>query len=128
MLVTSIFSFSHNVFYTVKDRNHHFSHIILSSANAFNLVTPKILSFGKELKFELSLSPEWQESVPYILSSNRTWTYILSSNKTWTYILSSNKTWTRTLSSNKTLTYILSINKTSTTSRFYQKAFLSKHV
>ena len=50
MLVTSIFSFSHSVFYPVSDRNHHLSYsFFLSSANAFNLVTCKILLFGKQL-------------------------------------------------------------------------------
>ena len=46
MLVTSILSFSHSVFYFIKERNCHFSNI---SANAFNLVTFKNLSFGKVL-------------------------------------------------------------------------------
>ena len=71
MLVISIFSFSHCVFYCVKERNCHFSNaefvvckciqfgrvqnfailamLNLSSANAFSLVVPKILSFGKGL-------------------------------------------------------------------------------
>ena len=46
MLVTSIFSFSHNVFTL------HYTNLfpfILSSANAFNLVVSKILLVGKEL-------------------------------------------------------------------------------
>ena len=38
MLATSIFSFSHNVFNSIKDKNCHFSKFILSSANALNLV------------------------------------------------------------------------------------------
>ena len=50
MLVASIFSFSHSVFYYVKERNHQSSNLFnLSSANAFNLVKSKILLFGKEL-------------------------------------------------------------------------------
>ena len=50
MLVISIFSFSHSVFYSVKK-----GEIVilatfnLSSANAFNLVMSKIVSFGKGL-------------------------------------------------------------------------------
>ena len=49
MLVTSIFSFSHNVFYPSQNKFQFFSHIYLSSANAFSLNQSKILSFGKEL-------------------------------------------------------------------------------
>ena len=52
MLLTSIFSFSHNVFYPFQKKFPFFCHIyfvILLSANAFNLDQPKILSFGKEL-------------------------------------------------------------------------------
>ena len=50
MLVTSIFFFSHNVFYPMKDKFIILSNINfnLSSANAFNLGKPKILS-GKGL-------------------------------------------------------------------------------
>ena len=50
MLVTSIFSFSHNVFIPIKDKiiiilvNY-----ILLSANAFYLDQPRILSVGKKL-------------------------------------------------------------------------------
>ena len=39
MLVTSIFSFSHNVFNSIRDKKYH----------AFNLDQSRILSFGKEL-------------------------------------------------------------------------------
>ena len=55
MLVTSIFSFSHNVFFfTLPNTNFDFGiTIILSSANALNLVKTKILLFGKELKHYL---------------------------------------------------------------------------
>ena len=49
MLVTSIFSFSHSVFY-LSPYNFNFSvSFILSSANAFNLGWSKILLFGKQL-------------------------------------------------------------------------------
>ena len=49
MLVTNIFSISHNVS-TLPNTNFSFwVTIILSSANAFNLVKAKILLFGKEL-------------------------------------------------------------------------------
>ena len=50
MLVTSIFSFS-TMFSTLsKTEIIIWATFILSSANAFNLVTSRILSFGKELK------------------------------------------------------------------------------
>ena len=49
MLVIKIFSFSHNVFYPFKNKFQFFSHLFLSSANAFNLDQSKISSFGKEL-------------------------------------------------------------------------------
>ena len=48
MLVTSIFSFSHNVFYSYHKTNFNIS-FILVFANTFNLDFSKILSFGKEL-------------------------------------------------------------------------------
>ena len=44
ILVTSIFSFSHNVFYPIQNT------FIVSSANALNMDWSEILSFGKELK------------------------------------------------------------------------------
>ena len=52
MLVTSIFFFSHNVFYPMKHNFNVLSYIEfnLSSSNAFNLGKPKILSSGKGLK------------------------------------------------------------------------------
>ena len=51
MLVTSIFSFSHDVFYSIKKRKIVIlATFYLASANAFNLDTSKILSFGKELQ------------------------------------------------------------------------------
>ena len=50
MLVTSILFFSHNVFYPIKDRNHHLATFDLSSANAFNFDHTRNLSFGKELR------------------------------------------------------------------------------
>ena len=49
MLVTSIFSFSHNVFYLSKNRFNFSISFILSSANPSNLDLSKILLFGKEL-------------------------------------------------------------------------------
>ena len=49
MLVSSIFSSSHNIYYTVQKANFKFSvTFTLLSANAFNLDWPEILSFGKE--------------------------------------------------------------------------------
>ena len=61
MLVTSIFSFSHNVFLPSplpppqkkkkkKKKFNFFGQHIVSSANALNLDQFKILSFGEELK------------------------------------------------------------------------------
>ena len=48
--LTSIFSFSHNVFYPIKEKKKHFmSHIFfVFSANASNLVKSKILLWGNE--------------------------------------------------------------------------------
>ena len=53
MLVSSIFSFSHNVFLAVQKEFLFLSYIyILSSANLFNLDKSKILSFGEDLQEE----------------------------------------------------------------------------
>ena len=49
MLVTSIISFFHIVFYPIKEIIIILRTLILSSANAFNLDQAKILSFGKVL-------------------------------------------------------------------------------
>ena len=49
MLVTSIFSFSHNNFYLSQIKLQFLIHMYLKSANAFNLDQSKILSFSKEL-------------------------------------------------------------------------------
>ena len=49
MLVTSIFSFSLNVFYPFQKKFYFSVTFILLSLNAFNLDQFKILSFGKEL-------------------------------------------------------------------------------
>ena len=50
MLVISIFSFSHNVFFCIKEKKIDiFAMINLSSSNAFNLVESKILLFWKGL-------------------------------------------------------------------------------
>ena len=49
MLVTSIFSFSQNVFYPSQNKFHFSVTFFFSSANAFNLDQSKILSFGKEI-------------------------------------------------------------------------------
>ena len=50
MLVTSIFSFSPTMFFTIPKRSSVFKlHLFLSSANALNLDKSKIVSFGKEL-------------------------------------------------------------------------------
>ena len=48
MLVTSIFSFSQNVFYPSLNKFQFFHSHFFSSANAFNLDQFKVLSFGKE--------------------------------------------------------------------------------
>ena len=48
ILATSIFSFTHHVFFTLPKTEIIIS-VTLSSANAFNLVQSEILSFGKEL-------------------------------------------------------------------------------
>ena len=49
MLVTSIFFFSHSVFYSSNINFNFWVTMILSSANALNLVKAKILSFDEEL-------------------------------------------------------------------------------
>ena len=50
MLVTSIFSFFHNVFYPMKDWSHHMSnHYSVTTANPLNLDKSKILLFIKGL-------------------------------------------------------------------------------
>ena len=50
MLVTSIFSFSHNVFYSVLDRNYHFSKVLFAVCKCFQFgLVQKYLSFGKKL-------------------------------------------------------------------------------
>ena len=49
MLETSIFSFSHNIIYPVRDKFHHPNHIELSSADALHLGESKNLSFGLEI-------------------------------------------------------------------------------
>ena len=49
---TSNFSFSHNIFYSIKGRNYHFCYNQLqfvTSANAFNLVWSEILLCGNGL-------------------------------------------------------------------------------
>ena len=48
-MVTSIFSFSNNVFYLIIDELIIGATFALSSANAFNLDQSRILSFGEEL-------------------------------------------------------------------------------
>ena len=50
MLVTTISSFSHNVFYPSQIKINFSVAFNLSSANAFNLDQSKILSFGKEFR------------------------------------------------------------------------------
>ena len=64
MLVTSIFSFSHNVFYLSKNT------FDMLSANAFNLDKSGNLLFGKELKCIILLSMFWvsimRYSIPYV--------------------------------------------------------------
>ena len=66
MLVTSIFSFSHNVFHQSQTEICFKVSFILSSANAFNLDQSKNLSFGKVLKGQLSFVAE---SVVYMTSN-----------------------------------------------------------
>ena len=50
MLVTSIFSFSHSAFCSIKEKIVILATFTLSSANAFSLFKSKNLSFGKWLK------------------------------------------------------------------------------
>ena len=53
MVVTNIFSFSHNVCTLLTWNISFWVTLILSSAKAFGLEQSKILSFGKELNFVL---------------------------------------------------------------------------
>ena len=57
MLVTSIFSFSYNVFYPCRTNFRFSVTFILSSASAFNLDQSKNLSFGKELNIAEKITP-----------------------------------------------------------------------
>ena len=54
MQVTSIFFFSHNVFYPSQNKFQFFSKIYLSSANAFNSDQSKNLSLGKRVNICLA--------------------------------------------------------------------------
>ena len=49
LLITSNFSFSHSVFYPLRELSIISSNLKLSSANSFNLEESKMLSFGKGL-------------------------------------------------------------------------------
>ena len=82
MMVASIFSSFHNVtivLYPVKDRNHHFTALILSSANAFNLVETKILSFGKELTL-YQLIPSFIDPIQTV--TKELYSHTIQKNKT----------------------------------------------
>ena len=59
MLVTSIFSFSHDVFDPSLNKIQFLSHIIFLSANAFNLDRSKNLLFGKELSIKYKYPSCW---------------------------------------------------------------------
>ena len=50
-LVISIFSFSHSVFYSMKERNHH-SKLVCRLQMLSIWLRPKFLSFGKNLKLK----------------------------------------------------------------------------
>ena len=50
MLVTSIFSFSHNVFYPYRNKLQILVTFMVKSANAFNLDKANFLGFGKGLR------------------------------------------------------------------------------
>ena len=49
------FSFSHNVFHPIKERNHLLTTLLLPSENAFELVEANILSFIEEFKRKINL-------------------------------------------------------------------------
>ena len=63
MLVTSIFSFSHNVFFPSLYKFQVSINFILSSVNAFNLGRSRILSFGEELNIIQSINLSISQSV-----------------------------------------------------------------
>ena len=54
-MLTSIFSFSHNLFYPSQNKFQFSATFILLSANAYNLDQSKILSFGRELTHHLEM-------------------------------------------------------------------------
>ena len=56
MLVTSIFSFFHNVFYAIKANPKEWVTYIFSSANALSLVKSKTLEFGKALNVKSTVT------------------------------------------------------------------------
>ena len=64
MLVTNIFSFSHNVFYSPQNKFQFLSNNFLSSANPFNLDWYQILLFGKDLKVALTRPVTKRELTP----------------------------------------------------------------
>ena len=49
MLVTSIFSFSHNVFELIKNRSHYSNNILFVVRKCFEIAQVQKLSFGKEV-------------------------------------------------------------------------------
>ena len=63
MQVTSIFSFSHNVFFPSLYKFQVSITFILSSVNAFNLGRSRILSFGEELNIIQSINLSINQSV-----------------------------------------------------------------
>ena len=68
MLVGSIFSFYHNVFYHSKNKIHFLMTLILLSADTLNLDQSKNLSFGKEWKKKLPMFPfNLESAVDFIL-------------------------------------------------------------
>ena len=75
----NIFSFSHNVFYPIREREIIISAtFILSAANAFNLYQCKILPFGKGLKDQYLTHESTLGNVKYPFTKRTTRLYLLS--------------------------------------------------
>ena len=64
MLVTSIFSFSHNVFLPIKDTNHYFSNILFAVCNCYEFPTFTTM-FSSQSKTQIIILAKF-----YLLSAN----------------------------------------------------------
>ena len=81
MLVTSIFSFSHHVFYPSQTTFNFSGTIILLSANAFNLNLSKLVSFGELLITVIGVKLEIKNIDKFLALNNFQQINPLSNNK-----------------------------------------------